>query len=80
MRLTGNSKGYARQTMQVLCQTCGTNHELAYDKNSDQFICYTCIEVEQNVIDDKTANDNDEMDGINDWNDNHGQELDRRNK
>jgi hypothetical protein len=80
MRLTGNFKGYARQTMHVKCYQCGINAGIQYDNNSDQFICIDCIEMEQCIEDDKTANNNDEMDGINDWNDNHGQELDRRNK
>lgn len=50
-KLGNTVKGSAREFLFVLCGTCGTNHNVAYDPNADEYICSTCIANEQDVID-----------------------------
>lgn len=68
--------GDARDTFKVLCYSCGTNCDLHYDSDADQFICDICIDKEQEDIDFEDI----EEDDSEEWEDNYGQELNRRNK
>jgi len=44
-------KGTSRDIQFVLCNTCGTNRNVADDSTSAEYICSTCITHKQDVID-----------------------------
>lgn len=54
-KLGNTVKGSAREFLFVLCGTCGTNHNVAYDPNADEYICSTCIANEQDIIDNELS-------------------------
>ena len=57
-------KGHDRNTIECICNTCGSDFRVSYDIDQDYYICHICIKDEEMT---KTE-DETELDGINDWN------------
>jgi hypothetical protein len=57
-------RGFKRELIECHCNNCGSSNDVNYDTTQDYYICYNCLQDEEDQIEEELIN----SDKINDWN------------